>query len=327
MPARSSATIQVVSHGPSCLDGVMAAAAVARFYEGHKVLATLAGNNDADRVLQELRLKSQDGNTENEIWITDLSWNSPATGAHLAELIERGARVYWIDHHRTAVSRADAPEFKLPFTGKVLSEQYSAARLTFDFLKQMERDLPERERAEFDAFRPFVMIADEHDRWIHQIPESSDWALAVQTLGGTASYREILKLREPRMSRKLRAAFQSGREAMRRSVELAHATMVDRKLHKGITVRTACCFGYSSEVAAQLYQGQARMVVALFDLRSQGVSLRRSFDCDVDLSVLAQHYGGGGHAAASGFAIPDLRRLPAERLAEILGDELEKPAS
>ena len=327
MPARSSATIQVVSHGPSCLDGVMAAAAVARFYEGHKVLATLAGNNDADRVLQELRLKSQDGNTENEIWITDLSWNSPATGAHLAELIERGARVYWIDHHRTAVSRADAPEFKLPFTGKVLSEQYSAARLTFDFLKQMERDLPERERAEFDAFEPFVMIADDHDRWIHQIPESSDWALAVQTLGGTASYREILKLREPRMSRKLRAAFQSGREAMRRSVELAHATMVDRKLHNGITVRTACCFGYSSEVAAQLYQGQARMVVALFDLRSQGVSLRRSFDCDVDLSVLAQHYGGGGHAAASGFAIPDLRRLPAERLAEILGDELEKPAS
>jgi oligoribonuclease NrnB/cAMP/cGMP phosphodiesterase (DHH superfamily) len=327
MPARSSATIQVVSHGPSCLDGVMAAAAVARFYEGHKVLATLAGNNDADRVLQELRLKSENGNTENEIWITDLSWNSPATGAHLAELIERGARVYWIDHHRTAVSRADAPEFKLPFTGKVLSEQYSAARLTFDFLKQMERDLPERERAEFEAFRPFVMIADDHDRWIHQIPESSDWALAVQTLGGTASYREILKLREPRMSRKLRAAFQSGREAMRRSVELAHATMVDRKLHNGITVRTACCFGYSSEVAAQLYQGQARMVVALFDLRSQGVSLRRSFDCDVDLSVLAQHYGGGGHAAASGFAIPDLRRLPAERLAEILGDELEKPAS
>jgi nanoRNase/pAp phosphatase (c-di-AMP/oligoRNAs hydrolase) len=41
------------------------------------------------------------------------------------------------------------------------------------------------------------------------------------------------------------------------------------------------------------------------------------------LSILAQHYGGGGHAAASGFALPDLRRLPAERLSEILGDQLE----
>jgi hypothetical protein len=191
----------------------------------------------------------------------------------------------------------------------------------------MARDLPERQREAFDSFEPFVMIADDHDRWVHKIPESSVWALAVQTLGGSSSFREILKLREPRMSRKLRNAFESGQDAMRRSLELAHATMVDRKLGNGITVRTACCFGYSSEVAAHLYQGQTRTVVALFDLRSQGVSLRRSSDSDVDLSVLAQHFGGGGHAAASGLMIPDLRRVPAERLAEILGDQLEKPAT
>ena len=327
MPGKISSTIQVVSHGPSCLDGVMAAAAVARFYDGHKVFTTLAGNNEADNVIGNLTLRSDGIASENEIWITDLSWNSPATGAHLTELSERGARIYWIDHHRTAVSRADAPEFKVPFTAKVLSEQYSAARLTFNFLKKMGRDLPESRRAEFEAFEPFVLIADDHDRWVHKIPESPDWALAVQTLGGSSSYREILKLREPRMSRKLHAAFESGRDAMRRSLELAHATMVDRKLNNGITVRTACCFGYSSEVASHLYQGQRRTVVALFDLRSQGVSLRRSSDSEVDLSLLAQHYGGGGHAAASGFAIPDLRRLPAERLAEILGDQLEKPAT
>jgi uncharacterized protein len=325
MPAKTSRTIQIVSHGPSCLDGVMAAAAVARFYDGHKVIATLAGNNDADHVIGNLKLRSENGGDDNEIWITDLSWNSPATGAHLTELSERGAQIYWIDHHRTAVSRADGPEFKVPFAGKVLSEQYSAARLTFNFLKRMSRELPQGNRDEFEAFQPFVLIADDHDRWIHKIPESSDWALAVQTLGGIASYREILKLREPRMSRKLRAAFDSGRDAMRRSLELANATMVDRKLDNGITVRTACCFGYSSEVASHLYRDQSKMVVALFDLRSQGVSLRRSADCDVDLSLLAQHYGGGGHAAASGFAIPDLRRLPAERLAEILGDQLEYP--
>ena len=139
---------------------------------------------------------------------------------------------------------------------------------------------------------------------MHEIPESSDWALAVQTLGGIASYREILKLREPKMSRKLKSALDAARDAMRRSLELANATMVDRKLDNGITIRTACCFGYSSEVAARLYEGQHRTVVALFDLRSQGVSLRRSADCDVDLSSLAESFGGGGHAAASGFAIP-----------------------
>src|SRR5260370_31116059 len=325
MPGKTSRTIQVVSHGPSCRDGVMASAAVARFSDGHTVFTTLAGNNDADRILKQLNLNSDDGG--DEIGITDVSWNSPATGARLVELTERGASVYWIDHHRTAVSRADAPEFKVPFAGKVLTEQYSAARLTFNFLKRMAADLPKAQREAFEAFQPFALIADDHDRWIHKIPESSEWALAVQTLGGMSSYREILKLREPRMSRKLRSAFESGQDAMRRSLELARATMVDRKLANGITVLTACCFGYSSEVAAYLYKGQTRTVVALFDLRSQGVSLRRSSDSDVDLSVLAQHFGGGGHAAASGLMIPDLRRVPAERLAEILGDQLEKPVT
>lgn len=320
-----SRTIQIVSHGPSCLDGVMAAAAVARFYAGEHVIATLAGNNEADRTIRSLELKSSDPRND-EIWITDLSWTLPETGAHLASLIECGARVFWIDHHRTAVSRAGAPEFKVSFTGKVLSEQYSAARLTFNYLRKLARDLPAKRREEFEAFAPFAAIADDHDRWIHKIPESADWALAVQTLGGKNSYREILRLHEPVMTRRLRSALEAGKEGMQKSLELARATMVDRTLGNGVKIRTACCFGYSSEVASHLYEGQHRTVVALFDLRSQGVSLRRSTDCDINLALLAEGFGGGGHEAASGFAIADLRRLPAERLAELLGDKLEKSA-
>ena len=306
----------------------MAAATVARFYAGERVIPTLSGNSDSDRVIQSLTLKAREG--MDEIWITDLSWTAVETGAHLTSLLERGAHVYWIDHHRTAVSRADAPEFKVPFTGKVLSEQYCAARLTFNFLKRSPpRTLSADQLQAFDSFFAFVEIADDHDRWVHKIPESSDWALAVQTLGGMASYREIMKLERPVMTRRLGLALTQGQEAMRKSVELARATMVDRELPNGIKVRTACCFGYSSEVASHLYEGQHRTVVALFDLRSQGISLRRSVDSDVNLAALAESFGGGGHAAASGFALAELRRLPAERLAELLGAKLEslRPSS
>src|SRR5581483_8908601 len=174
----SRRTVQIVSHGPSCLDGVMAAAAVARYYAGERVLPTLAGNNDSDRVLQALSLKSRDGN--DEIWITDLSWTAVETAEHLRSLIARGARVYWIDHHRTAVSRADAPEFKVPFAGRVLSEQYSAARLTFNYLRRRMASLPAARARSFEGFAPFAAIADDHDRWLHRIPESENWALAVQ---------------------------------------------------------------------------------------------------------------------------------------------------
>jgi len=314
-------TVQIVSHGPSCLDGVMAAATVARFYAGERVIPTLAGNSDSDRVIQNLTLKAREG--IDEIWITDLSWTALETGAHLKSLVDRGAHVYWVDHHRTAVSRADAPEFKVPFTGKVLSEQYCAALLTFNYLKtSAPRTLTAEQRRAFDSFAGFVEIADDHDRWVHRIPESSDWALAVQTLGGMASYREIMKLERPVMTRRLASALAQGQEAMRKSVELARATMVDRELLNGIKVRTACCFGYSSEVASHLYEGEHRTVVALFDLRSQGISLRRSADSDVNLAALAEGFGGGGHAAASGFALAELRRLPAERLSELLAGKL-----
>ncbi len=316
-------TIQIISHGPSCLDGVMAAAAVARFHEGNRVDARLVANSESDRAIQALRLSSKaDGN---EIWITDLSWTQRETGAHLAQLAAAGAAIYWVDHHRTAVSRADAEEFKVPFSGKVLSEQYSAALLVFDFLKQRTGELGSQEKRDsFESFRYFAAVADDHDRWIHKIPESSDWALAVQTLGGINSYREVLKLRQPAMSRRLREALEAGQDGLRRSIELAEATMVDRPLANGFTIRTACCFGYSSEVAAHLYARTSKTVVALFDLRSQGVSLRRSPDCDVDLSRLAEEFGGGGHAAASGFSLPELRRIPAERLSDVLAARLDK---
>ena len=128
-------TIQVVSHGPSCLDGVMAAATIKRFYPEERVITTLAANGDSDRVIQSFRAKGGD----DEIWITDLSWTSAKTAEHLTNLVRNGARLYWIDHHRTAVSRANAPEFDVPFTGRLLSEEFSAARLTFNYLKETGR--------------------------------------------------------------------------------------------------------------------------------------------------------------------------------------------
>jgi oligoribonuclease NrnB/cAMP/cGMP phosphodiesterase (DHH superfamily) len=323
MPKHGERSIEIISHGPSCLDGVMAAAAVRRFYQGLRVRATFAANGESDRIIQELKLRP--GGGCDEIWITDLSWSSRESAEHLNALARDGTRIFWIDHHRTAVSRSDAPEFQVTFTGCVLSEEYSAAKLTFNFLRQMALEKGDGDHlSSYDSFQPFVQLADDHDRWIHRVPGSADWALAVQTLGGIESYREIIRLREPVMSRKLKAAMENGRSAMDKSLEVANATLVELPLGNGLRVRSACCVGYSSEVASKLYEGQNRTIIALFDLRSLGVSLRRSADCAVDLSELAQYFGGGGHPAAAGFAIDELKRAPAERLAQLLGERLER---
>lgn len=324
MPRRNALNVNVISHGPSCLDGVMAAAAIWRFYSDAHVHTLLPANGDADRVIQASRAKNE-GKLD-ELWITDLSWTSVETAQYLRRLAQGGTRIYWIDHHRTAVSRSTAPEFQVPFAGQVLSEEYSAAKLTFRYLRDRARAAGDTERLRTgEGFGPFADIADDHDRWIHRIPASEEWALAVQTLGGVESYREIIRLGEPVMSRRLKAALETGRAAMAKSFEIAQATMVERALGNGLNLRIACCIGYSSEVAAKLYAEQHRTIIALFDLRSLGVSLRRSPDCEVDLSELARHFGGGGHAAAAGFAVDDLKRAPAERLAELLGRQLEAP--
>ena len=324
MPKRDALTVHIVSHGPSCLDGVTAAAAIRRFYANERVQLILAPNGDTDRMIQLVRPKT--GNKLDELWITDLSWTSTDTAGHLRQLLRNGTRVYWIDHHRTAVSRRTAPEFDVPFTAQVLTEEFSAARLTFNFLEQRARAKGAKEGLRILAnFAAFAAIADDHDRWIHQIPGSEDWALAVQTLGGIESYREIIRLDEPVMTRRLKTALEAGRTAMERSFAIARTTMVERALDNGLSLRSACCIGYSSEVAAKLYEEQHHTVIALFDLRSLGVSLRRSADCEVDLSELARHFGGGGHAAAAGFAVADLKRAPAERLAKLLGEALLHP--
>jgi oligoribonuclease NrnB/cAMP/cGMP phosphodiesterase (DHH superfamily) len=322
MAKRSEPDIQVISHGPSCLDGVMAAAAVRRFHQAHRVHTALPANGESDRVIQAVKPRA--GGGVDELWITDLSWTSRDTAEHLRALVRDGTRVFWIDHHRTAVSRAAASEFDVPFAGRILSEEYSAALLTFNFLRQCAQERGDAEQIrDYEGFRPFAELADDHDRWIHHIPGSQEWALAVQTLGGIDSYREIIRLREPTMSRKLKTALESGRRAMEKSLEIARTTLVERLLHNGLRVRSACCIGYSSEVASKLYEGQSRTIIALFDLRSLGVSLRRSADCEIDLSALAQVFGGGGHAAAAGFTVDELKRAPAERLIEILGVQLQ----
>jgi oligoribonuclease NrnB/cAMP/cGMP phosphodiesterase (DHH superfamily) len=324
MSKHAAGKIQIVSHGPSCFDGVVSAVTVARFYQGFNVVPLFAANQDADRIIQELHVAGPG----DEIWITDLSWNHAETAEHLRRLIETGARVFWIDHHRSALRRLGSREFDVAFAGKLLTEEFSASRLVYNFLAERD-DLPDVDsrRGALRSFCPIIDMADDHDRWVHRLAESSDWALAVQTLGSYESYRELLQLGGPVMTRALTQALESGKRAMRQSIDLADSTAKERPLGDGLKLVTACCFSYSSEVAAHIYNNRTNTIVALLDMRSGGVSLRRSADCTADLSKIASALGGGGHAAASGFVIENAKSALAAELSEVLGESILRALS
>ena len=311
-------TVYVVSHGPTCLDGVTAAAAVTRYYgDRARVQARFASNSEIDAVLQGLR---PEGDGEQELWITDISWREPATDAHLRTLAAAGVCIYWIDHHRTALERVKAGRVDVPFGDTVLSEEFAASRLTYEYLaKRLDREGHTEPR--FTTFAPVVAMADDNDRWLHRVPGSRELAWVVRALGPDA-YEDFLALDErvtytPRMTA---ARARVGAE-IERSFAIASASRFEQ-FSAGVRVIAAVCDGHPSEIADTWGKETRNAVFALYDATSLAVSLRRSPDCAVDLSKLAEALGGGGHAAAAGAELPDVRRIVAEILATRVAESL-----
>lgn len=310
--------ILVVSHGPHCLDGVTAAATVARwFLDTADVRATFASNSEIDRTLQALRPTP---GRDAELWVTDISWREPETDAHLRALAADGVKIYWVDHHRTALERVRRGLVDVPFIDTVLSEEFAASRLVYEYLaRRMAADGGSHPR--FTSFRPVVAMADDNDRWLHAIPGSRELGWVVRALGSEA-YPEFLTLDErvaytPKMAR---ARDRVGAE-IARSFEVAERSRVERRVGD-VTLVAAVCDGHPSEIGDAWGKKMARAVFALYDAKSLSVSFRRSPDCDVDLSALAQALGGGGHAAASGAALADLRTAFAALVADIVAKAL-----
>lgn len=310
--------VHIVSHGPHCLDGVAAAVAVERYHRGRaQVAAHFAGNSEIDATLQALEPTP---GPDTELWITDISWRQPETDRHLRELAAAGVRIFWIDHHRTALERQRAGLVDVPFADRVLSEDYAASRLVYEYLAQRLAS-EGRSAPEFRAFQPVIAMADDNDRWLHRLPGSRALGWTVRALG-SAAYDELRDIDErvtytPRMLT-ARAAVEA---EIAHSFKVATASRVERR-QGGVTLVSAVCDGHPSEIADAWGKETPNAVFALYDVQSLAVSLRRSPDCTIDLSHLAARLGGGGHAAAAGCELPELRRALAEAMATRVAEAL-----
>ncbi len=307
--------LHVVSHGPHCLDGIAAAVAIARFHEGSEVRAQFASNQAVNQVLREIEPQAGE-----DLWITDISWSDPVTEAHLAELIRRGVRLHWFDHHRTAIERLAAGGYQLGFTTRVIRDDFAASKLVYDFLAERAaqgvRSGGPQPPSAFVSFRPLVEMADDNDRWLHRIAGSRELGLVLRAMGSGEAYRSLLELDEHLTDTQAMATARARvNEELARNRALAEATRVDRD-GRAVRLTTALCDGYAGEIADEWGRSSPRTVFALFDVRSRAISLRRSPDLKLDLSELAERFGGGGHPAAAGATIEGL----AHRLGEVVGD-------
>jgi oligoribonuclease NrnB/cAMP/cGMP phosphodiesterase (DHH superfamily) len=317
---KKSKVVHVVSHGPGCLDGVTAAVAVARYHREATVVPHFSSNAKINETLLGLRCEPADA--AHEVWITDISWTDAAVDRHLQSLVDIGVRVFWIDHHRSALERHRRGEVKVRFTDYVLSEQSAASRLTYEYLHHRLR-AEHRENEWFAALQLLVAMADDNDRWVHQIPGSRRLGQLVNLLGSEA-YHELLNI-DPAVTYtpRLREAEQQLDGELRWSFEVAERSRVTQQVGD-LTVVGAVCDGYPSEVADAWGKIASRTIFALFDARGLSVSLRRSPDCTLDLSLVAGKLGGGGHPAAAGCELAQLWRGLAEQLAVLVADAVRQ---
>jgi oligoribonuclease NrnB/cAMP/cGMP phosphodiesterase (DHH superfamily) len=317
---KKAKVVHAVSHGPGCLDGVTAVVAVARYHRDTTVVPYFSSNAKINETL--LGLHCEPPNAAHELWITDISWTDPAVDRHLQSLIDAGVRVFWIDHHRTALERQRRGDVNVRFTDCILDEQRAASRLTYEYLRDRLR-AEDRRNEWFEGLELLVAMADDNDRWVHRVPGSRRLGQLVNLLGGEA-YRELLNIDSAvTYTPRLREAEQQLEVELRRSFEVAERSRVTQPVHD-LTVVGAVCDGFPSEVADAWGKTSSQTIFALFDARGLSVSLRRSADCTVDLSHLAGALGGGGHPAAAGCELAQLWRGLAEQLAALVADALRQ---
>jgi nanoRNase/pAp phosphatase (c-di-AMP/oligoRNAs hydrolase) len=119
----------------------------------------------------------------------------------------------------------------------------------------------------------------------------------------------------------MREALAKAQAEIDASFATARASRVERRVGD-VNLVVAVCDGHPSEIADAWGKESQNAVFALYDAKSLAVSLRRSPDCAVDLSHVAASLGGGGHAAASGCQLPELRRVLAEAVADRVAEKL-----
>jgi len=337
--AQPGRLVHIVSHGPHCLDGVTAAVVVARFHTGTEVQPHFANNPEVDQVL--LAVPPPPPGRTQDLWITDISWAGTETERHLRGLAAAGTRIFWIDHHRTAIARVQRGAIDVPFTEMVVEDTYAASRLVYEHLRarlergragrpdetRLERgqtggDAAARDRASpgFLALERLVMLADDNDRWIHALAGSRELALTVAAMREIEAFRELLTIDAAvTYTPLMREAQARVAVELAESHALAERTRSERRVGD-VTIVAAWCAGYPSEIGDAWGRQTPNAVLAFYDTKSDGVSFRRSPASAIDLSKVAECLGGGGHAAAAGCQIPDMGKRDAVALAAAVAE-------
>jgi oligoribonuclease NrnB/cAMP/cGMP phosphodiesterase (DHH superfamily) len=227
-----------------------------------------------------------------------ISWDLvPTVEAHIAA----GGGFTMLDHHKSAIGLATHPWATVDLAR-------SGAGLLYDFVGRPP------------AVADFAGLVEDHDLWRHSDPRSAQLAALLGLLGHDRFIERFT--RDPRVD------FTEGELLLMEVETRRREDYIERKLTQAELVerggrRWAICFAeqYQSDLAEALMERLGAGATAIVNASKATVSLRGR---DVDVSLIARRFGGGGHARAAAFSaagkdledgLVEFRRALAEALA------------
>jgi uncharacterized protein len=232
------------------------------------------------------------------LYITDLS-TSEETASKLNEIVNQGAKVRLIDHHKTALSFNDYSwgRVKVEYDNGKLT---SATSLFYDYLKhhhfiQSSTVLDE-----------FVELVRQYDTWEWDV-NNNQQAKRLNDLFFLLSIDEFEEKMVNRLQEQDHFEFDEFERKLLEMEEDKIERYIRRKKRELVqTFIGDYCVGivhaesYHSELGNELGKENPHIdYIALLSMGNKKISYRTIHD-HVDVSKIAEQFGGGGHAKASG---------------------------
>lgn len=239
-----------------------------------------------------------------DLYILDLS---------VEELMDHGGLI-WIDHHKTAIEKypATIPGYRI--------DGVAACRLAWQWFTQMaicrDSGMPLPTKQEFVDRRvtePLaVRLAGEYDIWDKRDPRAELFQHGLRSRELTASLWEVILGNETENSISVNVLLQGGevlQYAETRKNELIIGSNGFTRQWEGLTFLCCNAGSYNSHLFTAGIKPEHDGLLG-FCLRKDGKWSISLYGVpgkpEVDLSVIAAKYGGGGHKQACGFKVDKL---------------------
>lgn len=228
-----------------------------------------------------------------EVFLFDVSYRAPL----LKEIIKIARNLTVIDHHRTA--EADIKKFAPRFSFDL---NHSAAVLSWRFFNP-KKSVPKllKHIEDVDLWRFKMAGTKELAAWLEFAKKDfRQWSRLARLMEGGQSRKKIIR---------------EGKIFLRYQTQLVDflAKQAVGTIFAGWRCLTVNSFLFHSEIGAALVKKKPPLGIVWHEAGGwQYVSLRSNGS--VDVSKIAEKFGGGGHKRAAGFRLPVNKPLPWKRL-------------